>query len=214
MLVGRGVRGMEARMAEITARLDQRFGVKEARMAFPDPAAPNPGPSSGLSGSIAGGMIGRVAGGLSPLAPFGPSTSVPGLNQAPAGGVSAFRPLIEREAQSAGIDADLLHALIQAESGGNPMAVSSAGAQGLTQLMPGTARGLGVTDPFNPEQSVRGGARYLGQMLRQFPTVEQALAAYNAGPGRVARAGGIPANRETPEYVRRVMETWQNLKAR
>ena len=102
----------------------------------------------------------------------------------------------------------LLDALIWTESRYNPLAVSSAGAAGLGQLMPGTARDLGVANRFDPKSNLSGAARYLRQMLDRFGLVHLALAAYNAGPGAVERSGGVPRNGETPDYVRRVIEFW------
>jgi soluble lytic murein transglycosylase-like protein len=102
----------------------------------------------------------------------------------------------------------LLDALIWAESGYNPVAVSAVGAVGLTQLMPHTAEDLGITNRYDPLASIEGGARYLRQMLDKFGTIHLAVAAYNAGPGAVLRARGIPANGETPLYVARVMRRW------
>ena len=104
-----------------------------------------------------------------------------------------------------GVDEDLIRAVMEAESGFRADAVSKAGAMGLMQLMPGTARGLGVKDPFDPAANVAGGAKYLRTMLDRFESVPLALAAYNAGPGAVEKYGGVPPYAETKSYVSRVM---------
>jgi soluble lytic murein transglycosylase-like protein len=102
-----------------------------------------------------------------------------------------------------GVDPALLAGLVKQESGFNPNAGSGAGARGLTQLMPGTASGLGVTNILDPVQSLDGGAKYLKQQLDAFGgDVTKALAAYNAGPGAVQRFGGVPPYSETQNYVR------------
>ncbi len=121
----------------------------------------------------------------------------------PAAG-RAYADEIKAAAIRYGLDPTLLAGLVQAESGFRPDAVSHAGAIGLAQLMPGTADGLGV-DPHDPVQNLDGGARYLREQLDRFGSVELALAAYNAGPGRVAQAGGIPRIAETQAYVPRVL---------
>ena len=103
------------------------------------------------------------------------------------------------------MDADLLVAVARQESGFNAKAVSPAGAQGIMQLMPGTARGLGVTNSFDPAQAIDGATRLLRDLLSEFGKTELALAAYNAGPGAVKRYGGVPPYAETQNYVRRIM---------
>jgi soluble lytic murein transglycosylase-like protein len=120
-------------------------------------------------------------------------------------------PAIEQAAASVGLDPALLAALVRHESNFDQGVVSHAGAIGLAQLMPGTARGLGV-DPHDPIENLTGGARYLRAQLDRFGSVELALAAYNAGPNRVVAAGGVPQIAETQAYVRRVTSTWEQLR--
>jgi hypothetical protein len=104
------------------------------------------------------------------------------------------------------LDVDLLASLVKAESNGNARAVSRAGAQGLMQLMPATAKELGVTDSFKPEENVRGGSAYLDALLTHYhDNLVLALAAYNAGPEAVAKYHGIPPYRETQAYIARVI---------
>jgi soluble lytic murein transglycosylase-like protein len=114
--------------------------------------------------------------------------------------------MIRAEAVRQGVNPDLVRAVVRQESGGRPDAVSSAGAIGLMQLMPGTARELGV-NPHDPAQNLAGGVRYLKEMAARFGNLDQALAAYNAGPGAVQRFGGVPPYRETQDYVRRIRRT-------
>ncbi|MBC2668199.1 lytic transglycosylase domain-containing protein [Novosphingobium piscinae] len=108
------------------------------------------------------------------------------------------------------LPAGLLDALVWTESRYNPFAMSKAGAAGLGQLMPATARLLGVSNRFQPIDNIYGAARYLRWMLDRFGMVHLAVAAYNAGPGAVSRAGGVPLNGETPGYVREVLRHWKN----
>ncbi len=128
------------------------------------------------------------------------STSGTGARAAP------FEDLIRGAAQREGIDEQLVKAVVEAESGFNPRAVSSAGAKGLMQLMDGTARSLGVKDPFDPASNLEGGVKFLRGLLDRFGSLPMALAAYNAGPGAVERFGGIPPYQETRAYVDRVMQ--------
>lgn len=141
------------------------------------------------------------------LDPFGPPPAWAG--QLPGDG-PRWAAAIEATAARHGIDGRLFAALVWSESGFNPGVVSHAGALGLAQLMPGTARGLGV-DPHDPLQNLEGGARYLRTQLDTFGRVDLALAAYNAGPNRVHRAGGVPSIVETQVYVPRVLERYERL---
>jgi soluble lytic murein transglycosylase-like protein len=126
--------------------------------------------------------------------------------QPTAGGSSGYDSLISQAAARYGLDPAILHGLIQQESGFNASSRSSAGAAGLTQLMPETAAAMGVSDPLNPAQSIEGGARYLSQLMSQFGgNTSDALAAYNAGPGAVTQYGGVPPFAETQEYVSKVL---------
>jgi soluble lytic murein transglycosylase-like protein len=133
-------------------------------------------------------------------------TEAAGTAGAGLGGESEYESLIDQAATRNGLDPAILHGLIEQESGFDPSATSSAGAAGLTQLMPGTASSLGVANPLDPAESIEGGARYLGQLMGQFGgNAEDALAAYNAGPGAVQQYGGVPPYSETQSYVSKVL---------
>lgn len=115
--------------------------------------------------------------------------------------------IFEEAARKYGVDIDLLKAVGKAESGFNASAVSSAGAIGVMQLMPATAKSLGVTNPYDARQNIMGGAKYISQLLDKYDgNTRLALAAYNAGSGNVDKYGGIPPFEETQNYVKRVME--------
>lgn len=109
-------------------------------------------------------------------------------------------------AKKYGLPVEIFRRLVKAESNFNPRAVSRKGAMGLCQLMPKTARKLGVKDPFNPDQNLDAGARYLKELYRKYRKWRLALAAYNAGEGAVERYGGVPPYRETREYVKKVLK--------
>lgn len=120
-----------------------------------------------------------------------------------------YADLFTRASEKYGVPAALLSAVAKHESSYNPAAVSPAGAQGLMQLMPGTAKGLGVTDSFDPGQAVDGAARMLRDLTNRFGRTDLALAAYNAGPGAVIKYDGIPPYPETQRYIRNVLSTMQ-----
>jgi soluble lytic murein transglycosylase-like protein len=170
-------------IATIGTRLDQ------LQTMVTQLTAPAPAPAASFAGALASAQT-------------SPSTA-PATG---AGNSTAFGAEIDAAAASNGIDPALLKGLVSQESGFDPNARSGAGAVGLTQLMPGTAAALGVTNPLDPAQSLQGGAKYLRQQLDRFGGDEKlALAAYNAGPGAVAKYGGVPPYRETQNYVTNVL---------
>jgi cell wall-associated NlpC family hydrolase len=155
-------------------------------------AAPQPAQAS-LAGAVAGSSA-------TPARGYGRLAAVP------------YAQLFAQAGSKYGVDPALLAAVAKAESGYHPRAVSSAGAQGLMQLMPSTAAGLGV-DPLDPEQAVDGSARLLSGLLKRFGgRVDLALAGYNAGPGAVQRYGGVPPYAETRAYVNRVTSYMEALR--
>jgi len=117
--------------------------------------------------------------------------------------------MIEDSSAKYGVDSKLVKALVQQESGFNPNAKSKAGAMGLMQLMPSTAKGLGVTDPMDPKQNIEGGVKYLKSMLNRFHgNTILALAAYNAGPNAVSKYDGVPPYKETQNYVKSILKNY------
>ncbi len=124
-----------------------------------------------------------------------------------------FQEAVAAAAARHGLDPKLLHAVVVTESAYRPDALSPVGAGGLTQLMPGTALELGVRDRFDPVENLRGGADYLARQIRRFGDLRLALAAYNAGPARVARLGRVPDIAETQAYVATVVDCYLALTA-
>jgi peptidoglycan DL-endopeptidase CwlO len=155
------------------------------RVVSSDPAA-----STGLGGLTGLGSLTGVGSGA-------------GLSAQPVAGVGQYAGLFAQNEARYQLPQGLLAAVAQTESGGNPAAVSPAGAQGLMQLMPSTAQGLGV-DPWQPAQAVQGAARLLSKYLHSYGSVPLALAAYNAGPGAVEQYGGVPPYSETQKYVTKI----------
>lgn len=126
-----------------------------------------------------------------------------------------YEELIQNVSGRHSLDADLIRAVIRAESGFNSYARSHKGAMGLMQLMPDTARSLNVFEPYDPYHNVDGGVRYLKMLLGRYQgDVSLSLAAYNAGSGAVDKHGGIPPYAETREYVRRVLQYWDQYRTR
>jgi soluble lytic murein transglycosylase-like protein len=201
-----GVQGVLSRITE----LNQQLGL-----APPPPAVTSTDPASGaafasaLSGAQDGGKATIAA--LTGDAVAAPDDQIALAAMRPAGlqngntlaGVP-YADLFVQAGTKYGVSPKLLAAIAKVESGYDPQAVSGGGAQGLMQLMPGTARGLGVQDPFDPQDAIMGGAKLLAQNLKEFNSVPLALAAYNAGGGAVRRYGGIPPFAETQAYVPRV----------
>ncbi len=132
-----------------------------------------------------------------------------------SGAAAKYAPSVAEAAQAEQIDQALLHAVITAESGYNPMAVSAKGASGLMQLMPATAKRYAVKDAFDPAQNIRGGARYLRDLMGRFDNdLELVLAAYNAGENAVMRHGRrVPPFRETQHYVPKVLRLYRMFSA-
>ena len=140
-----------------------------------------------------------------PVAATTAAAPVGSTERSTSAGDVPYADLFDKAASTYGVDARLLAAVARQESGYDAGAVSPAGAQGLMQLMPGTAKSLGVTDSFDPAQAVDGAARLLSDLLGRFGSTPLALAAYNAGPGAVLRYDGVPPYPETQNYVRSIM---------
>jgi len=155
------------------------------------------------------GYVLIMRGGTRPLAtPRSPSSARFSENR------RAYTPLIESVARRIGLESALVHAVVTAESAYDPGAVSRAGAVGLMQLMPGTAKRYGVDDRHDPTQNVEGGVRYLRDLILQFRDLTLALAAYNAGENAVIKYGhDIPPYPETQHYVRKVLKLYRNYRA-
>jgi soluble lytic murein transglycosylase-like protein len=198
-----GPAAIQARVREIQSRIASLRGESPADApAVPQPpsvGAPSPRPGPEFSRMFAQAMAEPAE--YVPLNPFGAAAGVAG----PSADKAELRTMAMQAAQRHGLDPQLFLNLVQQESAFDPNAKSRAGALGLAQLMPATARMLGVENPLDPQQNLEGGAKYLAQMMKQFGGDERmALAAYNAGPGAVRRHGGIPPFRETQNYVEKI----------
>jgi soluble lytic murein transglycosylase-like protein len=167
----------------------------------PAPAAPTPASGTSFSSALQSATGQSSLGTQAAAAPAATTSPASTSSSLPAG--TPYAAEIAQAATANGVDPALLAGLVKQESGFNPSAGSGAGARGLTQLMPGTASALGVTNILDPVQNLNAGAKYLKQQLDSFGgDVTKALAAYNAGPGAVQRFGGVPPYSETQNYVR------------
>ncbi len=152
-----------------------------------------------------------VVTGMKEIVEAGPTDN--GGQDAPLKPNTLFHPIISRAAAQYQIDPDLVRAIIFAESGYNPKAVSKRGAKGLMQLMPGTAKAMGVEDCFDPEHNIFGGVKYFKKLFTQFDgDVKLALAAYNAGSRRVREFNGVPPFKATEHYIQKVMKHYKQYK--
>jgi len=203
--LGSSYNAMIARMQEIESRLATLDGSPPPTAA---PVPMRPAFSSGVASALSSLSAPSLTSAQTPYNVFAAQAS--GNVRLQATGAGPFSPFIEgliaKYAGQNGIPTELVRAVVQQESSGNPRDVSHAGAMGLMQLMPEEVQEFGVTNPFDPEQNIAAGTRLLSGLMKQYAnSVPLALAAYNAGSGAVKKYGGIPPYKETQGYVKRIM---------
>ena len=207
---------MADEIGAITARISE---IQQRISALsPQPAAPSPADAPAFEKTLAAAQTPpgtntilptNTLGVVAPPASLGPLPVSPSdagvVPITPASAPGDYQTLIEKYAAQNGLQPDLVKAVIQTESGGNPRSVSGAGAMGLMQLMPENVKDAGITDPFDPEQNIAAGTKQLAGLLSQYHgDLDLALAGYNAGPGNVRKYGGVPPFTETRNYIQRV----------
>jgi soluble lytic murein transglycosylase-like protein len=192
MAMFENINAIEMRMQEIKAKFN----------TFNTPLAPPQGTQE-----VAGASFSRILSSMQEA-----QTKLPSYPPA-GGGEQDYTQAIAEAARKWNLDPALLKAVVKQESGFNASAVSGAGAMGLMQLMPDTARELGVNNPMDARENLMGGARYLRSMMDRFDgNLTKALAAYNAGPGAVERYGGVPPYEETQNYVSNILAMYADLR--
>lgn len=183
--------------------VEQRIKRLETMIEAAKPASPAAPQAVATTPASSAPAFVEMLGGVTPPPKVQPVVNT-AKNQA-----SSLMPLIEKLCSDYKVDKNLVVAVIRQESGFNPNAVSPAGAKGLMQLMPATAKDLNVTNPFDPAQNLEGGIKYLSGLLQQYRgNIPLALSAYNAGPGKVAQYNGVPPFAETQTYVRKILAAY------
>lgn len=193
---------IERRLQSLESRFDSTSGMTN----MPGPARVVPGAGRSADGVTFERLVNSMT-------EEQRSRSLGGASASSRPDPSQFDGMIRAASQKWNVDESLIRAVIKQESGYDPKATSWCGAQGMMQLMPETASGLGVKDAYDAEQNIMGGTRYLRSLLDRFDgNISKALAGYNAGPGAVEKHGGIPPYEETQHYVSNVLEFYRRYK--